>query len=313
MSTSYISSSTRASGPPEGGAPEGGSPEARRARVEWHLVAYQLRQNPLLLVGIVVLLFFLLAGIFAEPLAPYPPKGAAAQNMTKLRQPPDAENLFGTDRLGRDVFSRLLYGTRLTIPSGFLVILFGSIIGSVIGAIAGYLGGSWDELLMRVTELFMAFPTIILAMAIAAALGPSITNAIIALTIAWWPFYARMMRGLVLSVKPNDFVEAAQSIGASQPYILFRTIVPNAIAPIIVMMTLDIGSAILVFAGLSFLGLGPEPTVPEWGQMVANGIDNFDAWWMWFYPGMAIATLVMALNFIGDGVRDITDPRLRKK
>ena len=303
MSTSSISSLTRASAPPSAG----------RSRVDWRLLRHHLKQNPLLLVGIIVLIFFLFIGIFAEPLAPFEPRGAEAQNMTKLRQPPDAENPFGTDRLGRDVMSRLLYGTRLTLPSGFLVILFGSAIGSAVGAIAGYLGGSWDELLMRVTELFMAFPTIILAMAIAAALGPSTRNAIIALTIAWWPFYARMMRGLVLSVKPNDFVEAARSIGASQPYILFRTITPNAIAPIIVMMTLDIGNAILVFAGLSFLGLGPDPTIPEWGQMVAKGIDNFDAWWMWFYPGMSIALLVMALNFIGDGVRDITDPRLRKQ
>lgn len=303
MSTSSISSLTRGSAPAE----------ARSSRTDWRLLAHHLRQNPLLLVGIAVLIFFLFVLVFAEPLAPHPPRGPEAQNMTKLRQAPDKENIFGTDRLGRDVLSRLIYGTRLTLPSGFLVILFGALIGSAVGAVAGYLGGSWDELLMRITELFMAFPTIILAMAIAAALGPSTRNAIIALTIAWWPFYARMMRGLVLSVKPNDYVEAAQSIGASQPYILFRTITPNAIAPIIVMMTLDIGNAILVFAGLSFLGLGPDPTIPEWGQMVAKGIDNFDAWWMWFYPGMAIAMLVMALNFIGDGVRDISDPRLRKQ
>jgi len=302
LSTSSISSLTRASAPPSAG----------RARVDWRAVRHQLKQNPLLLVGLVVLIFFLLIGIFAESLAPHAPRGGEAQNMAKLRQPPDAENPFGTDQLGRDILSRLLYGTRLTIPSGFLVILFGSAIGSAVGAIAGYLGGSWDELLMRVTELFMAFPTIILAMAVAAALGPSTRNAIIALTIAWWPFYARMMRGLVLSVKPNEFVEATRSIGASRPYILFRTITPNAIAPIIVMMTLDIGNAILVFAGLSFLGLGPDPTIPEWGQMVASSIDYFAKWWMWFYPGMSIALLVMALNFIGDGVRDITDPRLRK-
>ena len=300
MSTSSISSLTRASAPPSA------------TRADWRLIRQLLARNPLLLVGSVILFFFLLMGIFAVPLAPYPPRGEGAQNMNALQQAPDANHPFGTDRLGRDVFSRLVHGTRLTIPSGFLVILFGSIIGSAIGAIAGYLGGTWDELLMRVTELFLAFPTVILAMAIAAALGPSITNAILALTIAWWPFYARMMRGLVLSVKPNDYVEAAQSIGASQPYILFRTIVPNALSPIIVMMTLDIGNAILVFAGLSFLGLGGDPTIPEWGQMVANGVDHFDYWWMWFYPGMAIALLVMALNFIGDGIRDITDPRLRK-
>jgi peptide/nickel transport system permease protein len=169
----------------------------------------------------------------------------------------------------------------------------------------------WDELLMRFTELFLAFPTIILAMAVAAALGPSLRNTIIALVIVWWPTYARMMRGLVLSVKSNQYVEATRSIGAPHHYILFRTVVPNCISPLVVMTTLDIGNAILTFAGLSFLGLGPDPTSPEWGRMVAVGINYFDQWWMWLFPGLAIATLVMALNFIGDGLRDISDPHMR--
>ena len=181
----------------------------------------------------------------------------------------------------------------------------------MIGALAGYLGGFWDELIMRITELFMAFPTIILAMAITAALGPAIRNAIIALVVVWWPSYARLVRSLVLKVKNKEYVEAAQCLGASKPYILFRTILPNCLAPAIVLTTLDIGNAILTFAGLSFLGLGPEPTSPEWGRMVAVGIDYFDQWWTWLFPGMAIATLVIAFNFIGDGLRDIFDPRMR--
>jgi peptide/nickel transport system permease protein len=185
------------------------------------------------------------------------------------------------------------------------------VIGVFVGALAGYLGGVWDEVLMRLTELFMAFPTIILAMAVTAALGPDIRNAIIALVIVWWPSYARLLRGIVLEIKNNEYVEAARSAGANGPYILLQTLLPNAVAPAVILMTLDIGNAILTFAGLSFLGLGPEPTSPEWGRMVAIGIDFFDQWWMWLFPGMAIASLVMAFNFIGDGVRDIFDPRLR--
>jgi peptide/nickel transport system permease protein len=164
---------------------------------------------------------------------------------------------------------------------------------------------------MRFTELFLAFPTIILAMAVSAALGPDIRNAIIALVVVWWPSYARLMRGLVISVKHNEYVDAARCVGAPGRYILFRTIVPNCLAPMVVLTTLDVGNAILTFAGLSFLGLGPEPSSPEWGRMVSVGIDYFSQWWMWMFPGLAIASLAMAFNFIGDGLRDLSDPTLR--
>lgn len=269
---------------------------------------YQLRRNPLVIIGVVITTMWILVGVFATPIAPYEP---LKQEIVARLQGPSDSHWWGTDELGRDIFSRAVYGARITIPAGVAVIFMGCLIGSLIGAVAGYLGGMWDELMMRITELFMAFPTIILAMAVSAALGPSVKNAIIALVIVWWPTYARMMRGLVLSVKENQYVEAAQSIGAPNSYVLFRTIVPNCVAPLIVLTTLDIGNAILVFAGLSFLGLGPEPSSPEWGRMVAVGIDFFDQWWMWLFPGLAIASLVMALNFIGDGLRDISDPRLR--
>ena len=226
-------------------------------------------------------------------------------------QTPNAIYLMGTDELGRDIFSRVLWGAQITIPAGLAVIIVGSALGTVIGAIAGYIGGIGDELLMRFTELFMAFPTIILAMAVTAALGPKIENAIVALVIVWWPSYARVVRGLVLEVKSQEYVEAAHSVGASGMYILFRTILPNCIAPAVILATLDIGNAIIVFASLSFIGLGPDPSSPEWGRMVSLGIDFFDQWWMWLFPGLAIASLVMAFNFIGDGLRDILDPRLR--
>jgi peptide/nickel transport system permease protein len=260
------------------------------------------------LVGLVIIVGWVLAAVFAPVLTIYDP---LEQSVPDRLQPPGEAHWSGTDYLGRDIFARVLYGGRITIPAGVAVIVIGSLIGMQVGAVAGYSAGRWDELLMRVTELFMAFPTIILAMAVSAALGPSIRNAIIALVIVWWPNYARLMRGLVINVKNSEYVDAAYCIGASGSYILFRTILPNCLSPMIVLTTLDIGNAILTFAGLSFLGLGPDPTSPEWGRMVAIGIDYFDYWWTWLFPGLAIASLVMAFNFIGDGLRDISDPRLR--
>ncbi len=261
-----------------------------------------------MVLGLIVVILWIVAALVAPLIAPYEP---LTQNVSQRLQAPSGLHPWGSDELGRDIYSRVLYGGRITIPAGVAVIVIGSVIGTLIGALAGYLGGVWDEIIMRLTELFMAFPTIILAMAITAALGPDIRNAIIALVIVWWPSYARLVRSLVLKAKTNEYVEAAQCIGATSPYILLRTILPNCLAPTLVLTTLDIGNAILTFAGLSFLGLGPEPTSPEWGRMIAVGIDFFDQWWTWFFPGLAIATLVIAFNFIGDGLRDIFDPRLR--
>jgi peptide/nickel transport system permease protein len=268
-----------------------------------------LRRNPLVLIGLLVVVVWIVISLLAPQIAPADP---LKQNVSGRLQAPNSTYPFGSDELGRDMFSRVLYGGRITIPAGVLVIVIGSVIGTVVGAVAGYVGGLWDELIMRVTELFMAFPTIILALAITAALGPDMRNAIIALVIVWWPSYARLIRGLVLEVKSKEYVEGARSVGATGLYILFRTVLPNCVSPAIVLATLDIGNAILTFAGLSFLGLGPDPSSPEWGRMVSIGIDFFDQWWMWLYPGLAIAILVMAFNFIGDGLRDLLDPRLRK-
>lgn len=271
-------------------------------------VIYHLRRNPLVVIGLLVVVMWVFIALVAPSIAPYPP---LQQNLVDRLQPPNEVYAMGTDELGRDIFSRVLWGAQITIPAGFAVIIIGSFIGTLIGAISGYLGGLADELLMRFTELFMAFPTIILAMAVTAALGPDIKNAILALVVVWWPSYARVVRGLVLEVKSQEYVEAAHSVGASGMYVLFRTILPNCIAPAVILATLDIGNAIIVFASLSFIGLGPDPSSPEWGRMVSIGIDFFGQWWMWLFPGLGIATLVMALNFIGDGLRDILDPRLR--
>ena len=267
----------------------------------------QLRANPVVLVGLVVVLAWFLVSLVAPQLAPVDP---LEQNIPDRLQPPGSNHLMGTDELGRDILSRVLYGGRITIPAGLAVIFIDGIIGWLVGAVAGYLGGIWDEILMRLTELFMAFPTIILAMAVTAALGPNIRNAVLALVIVRWPNYARLTRGLIIENKTAEYVESVRSLGAKGPYILFRTLLPNSIAPVIVYGSLDIGNAILLFAGLSFLGLGPEPASPEWGRMISIGIDFFDQWWMWLFPGLAIASLVMAFNFIGDGLRDILDPRI---
>ena len=269
---------------------------------------YHLRRNPLVLLGIIIATVWIVTAFIAPSVAPAAP---LAQDLVNRLQAPGALFFMGSDELGRDIFSRVLWGSRITIPAGLAVIIIGSTLGVIIGSVAGYAGGLTDEVLMRLTELFMAFPFIILAMAVTAALGPDIQNAVIALSVVWWPRYARVLRGLVLEVKAQEFVEAAHSAGAGGFYILFRTILPNCIAPAVILATLDIGTAIISFAALSFIGLGPEPSSPEWGRMVSIGIDFFDQWWMWLFPGFAIASLVMAFNFIGDGLRDILDPRLR--
>ena len=272
-------------------------------------IAKNLRRNPVVIVGIVVVITWVMLAILAPVIAPQDP---LQQNVSNRLQPPSETSLMGTDELGRDIFSRVLYGGRITIPAALAVVIVVSIVGTFVGAFAGYRGGLSDEILMRVTELFMAFPTIILAMAVTAALGADIRNAVLALIIVRWPNYSRLTRGLVLEAKNHDYVKASRSLGASHTHILGKTLLPNTIAAALVYASLDIGNAILLFAGLSFLGLGPEPSSPEWGRMVSIGIDFFDQWWMWLFPGLAIATLVLAFNFIGDGLRDMLDPHTRK-
>lgn len=261
-----------------------------------------------MIIGLVVIVAWFALALLAPVLAPYPP---LEQNIQNRLQPPNDTYRLGTDELGRDVLSRVLYGGRITIPAGLAVVVINSIVGWLVGAIAGFAGRVWDEVMMRVTELFMAFPTIILAMAVTAALGPEIRNAVLALVIVRWTNYARLTRGLVIEAKTAEYVTATRSLGARNPYLLFKTLLPNTIAPVVVYGSLDIGNAILLFAGLSFLGLGPEPSSPEWGRMISIGIHFFDQWWMWLFPGLAIASLVMAFNFIGDGLRDMLDPRTR--
>jgi peptide/nickel transport system permease protein len=227
--------------------------------------------------------------------------------------PPSSRNWLGTDALGRDVATRVVYGARVSLAVGLIVVVLGGLFGTLLGAAAAYARGWAEEALMRVTDLVFCFPPIILAMAIAAALGIGTVNTVIAMLVVWWPKFARLARSLVITQRSMEYVEAAQSIGFGPTHILLRQIMPNAVGPLIVLVTLDLGNAILVFAGLSFLGLGVVPPTAEWGSMVAEGRELVQQWWVATFPGLAILTVVMGFNFMGDGARDWLDPHARSR
>jgi peptide/nickel transport system permease protein len=234
-------------------------------------------------------------------------------DVTKRLLPPSAEYWLGTDMLGRDVFSRLLVGAQVSLFAGFAVALIGGAFGTLVGGVAAYAGGKVEEVMMRLTDLMLCFPPIILAMAIAAALGIGVTNTLIAMLVVWWPKFARLARSLVIVQRSQEYVEAAATVGYGPGRILFRHILPNAVGPLIVLVTLDVGQAILTFSGLSFLGLGVIPPTPEWGAMISEGRELIRQWWVAAFPGIAILTVVMGFNFLGDGVRDWLDPKSRSR
>lgn len=273
----------------------------------WHRRLRALRRNSVAMLGLSVIAAWALVAVFAPIIAPYEP---FQQEIANRLQPPSAQHWFGTDELGRDVFSRVVYGSRISLPIGFIVIVFAVIVGTVVGASAGYIGGGYDLLIMRLADITLAFPSIVLALAIAAVLGPGLLNALIAMILVWWPEYARLMRSQVLSVKNNDYVTASVALAASHPRILFTHILPNTFAPILVKASLDAGSAILTIAALSFIGLGAVPPTPEWGAMISLGRYKFYSWWLTTFPGLAILTVVLGYNFFGEGVRDAFDPHM---
>ncbi|TXK20068.1 ABC transporter permease [Homoserinibacter sp. GY 40078] len=265
-------------------------------------------RRPLAVIGLVVVAFWVLVVIFGPLIAPYDP---IAQDSARYL-PPSAEHLFGTDGVGRDVFSRVVSGARISLPVAVGLVALSLAIGSTVGAIAGYAGGVVDGVLMRIVDLFFSFPAIVLAMAVSAALGPSLLNAVAAIVVVSWPAYARVTRSLVLGLRDANYIQASRLLGASAGRALLRDIAPNVIGPILVVATLELGNAILLLSGLSFLGLGAVPPTPEWGAMVADGARAFYNYWVALFPGLAIFSVVLAFNFIGDALRDALDPRTER-
>jgi len=282
---------------------------SQRARTTRHVLSV-IARDPLSMASTIVLIIFILMAIFAKQVAPFTEEGMGRTNVDNTMLAPSSEHIFGTDRLGRDMLSRVIVGARsaLIVPIG--VVAFAVLLGAPLGAIAGYKGGWIDEVIMRFTDLFLAFPSLLLAMAIVSALGRGLENAAIALVISWWPWYTRLVRGVTISLRQRYFVEAAQAIGVNDWVIILRHILPNTISPILVQATVDMGTVILAMGGLAFLGLGTQPPNPDWGLMVSEGRSFIlEQWWISTFPGIAIFVVVLAFTLLGDTLRDIFDPR----
>lgn len=278
---------------------------------EWNFTLYQLSKNKLALTGLAIILLLVIVALFAPVLAPHHPY---EQDLDKVLLGPSLEYPFGTDDFGRCIFSRIIFGTRISLAIGIIVTTISAVAGIILGMLAGFYGGVIDEVIMRIVDIFLAFPGLILALVIAGLLGPGMFNVLFALALVGWMGYARVVRGAVLSVKEKEFVETAMSLGASDLYIMCRHLLPNVIAPVIVMATLGIGQTILAAAGLSFLGLGVQPPVPVWGSMLNDGKAYLQtAPHLTIFPGLAIMITVLSFNFLGDGLRDVLDPRQKER
>ncbi|HEX3724250.1 MAG TPA: ABC transporter permease [Nitrolancea sp.] len=270
----------------------------------------RFRQNRLAVGGLVVVLVLVLIAIVGPYFVPYPADTTGAVHSDRQLQAPSVAHPFGTDDVGDDIFSRVVDGARLSLGVGILVVIIGTGIGVPLGALSGYFGGVTESVIMRVTDIFLTIPALILALAIAAALGPSLRNAMLAIALVWWPGYCRLTQGQFLSLRQRTYVDAARALGARDTRVIFRHILPNALTPILVKMSMDIGFAILVAAALGFIGVGAQPPTPEWGSMVALARTYLPNWW-WdsTFPGLAIFITVFAFNMLGDGLRDVFDPQ----
>ncbi|MER2107593.1 MAG: ABC transporter permease subunit [Solibacillus sp.] len=268
---------------------------------------YKLKQNKMTLVGIAILLLIVLLSILVPFLSPYDPNKVELVNKF---QPPSASHWFGTDEVGRDIFTRIFYGAILSLGLGILIIFVAALIGIIIGSISGYIGGIVDTIIMRLVDMVLAFPSLILAMSLAAVLGPNIQNAMLAIAIVKVPVYIRLARAESLSLKEKLFVKSAETFGINNMLIIIKHIIPNAISPVIIQATLDIGDTILLIATLGFLGLGAQPPTPEWGAMISVGWTYLlTYWWYPVFPGIFLFLAAGALNLIGDGIRDVLDPK----
>lgn len=284
-------------------------------KTELRLTGVYLLRNKLSLAGGAIVAAYLaltvvvtLTGKFLLPYDPY------MQNFAQTLLPPSSVHLFGTDDLGRDIFSRVIAGAPIEAQIAFVVVLISLAFGGSLGAFAGYLGGMAEELLMRITDVFLSFPALVLAMAVAIAIGPGLTNSMMALLVVWWPWYARIARGEALAIKNSQYMEAAHAAGLRDVQIVVRHVLPNILMPLLVYATLDISNVILTGSILSFIGLGAQPPQPEWGRMVFDGQDYLSgAWWMSVLPALAIFVVVLAFSLFGDGLRDAFDPKLRRR
>lgn len=263
--------------------------------------------TPVTVISFGVIAAWILAALLAPVIAPYDP----LETSGPFLDAPSAAHWMGTDDLGRDVLSRVIYGAQLSLPLALAIVVFSLLVGGTVGLAAGYFGKAADNVLMRVADLVLAFPQIILAMAVAAAFGPSVGNAVLALVIVSWPLYARIIRSSVLSVREQEYVVSGRLLGSTTLKSIVKDVIPNSAGPALVMATIELGNAILMLAALSFLGLGPRPPAAEWGAMIALGSQNLGNWWISLFPGLAILTIVMAFNLLGDAVQDYLDPRSR--
>jgi peptide/nickel transport system permease protein len=269
-----------------------------------------LGANPLLLVGGLLSALIVVIALLAPVLAPFPGDAGTATHPFLVLRPPSAQHWFGTDNVGRDVYSRVLYGARISPLIAVIVLAISCAIGIPLGVAAGYFGGWLDETIMRVTDIFLAFPPLLLALALAAVLPTSVTTVIIVIALTWWPWYTRLIRGQAASVAGRPYIDSCRALGISRRQIIFRHILPNSITPLIIQVSLDVGGVILTVSALSFLGLGAQDPTPDWGLMVAEGQDYFlTSWWVVTFPGIAILVTAFAFTLLGDGLRDLMDPK----
>lgn len=282
-----------------------------KSRSQVEAILFRLKKNRLAMFGLALLLIMTVLAIFADFIADYDTL-VIGQNMAERLQGPSSSHWFGTDNFGRDVFARIIHGTRISLSLSIVAMFMAVAVGSLIGAIAGYYGGKIDDAIMRFMDILLAIPPILMSISIVAALGQSMVNLLIALAIAYVPVFARVIRSSILSIKDQEFIEAAKACGTGDARIIFKHIIPNAIGPIIVQATLAMGSTILIIASLSFMGLGIKPPAPEWGTMLYEGRDYLrQAPYLILFPGAAITVSVISLNLLGDGLRDALDPRLK--
>jgi peptide/nickel transport system permease protein len=286
--------------------------EPRTGVPEWRRYIRAYVRSASSVAGLVIVALFLLVSAIGPWIVPYPEDARGAVHLDQKLQPPSRAHWFGTDEVGNDVYTRVVLGARVSLQIGLIITVLAALLGVPLGIVAGYAGGALGETIMRVTDIFLSVPALVLALAVVGALGPGILNAMLALALVWWPGYVRLVQGKTLALAQESYVEAARAGGAGRLRIVFLHLLPNCVSPIVVKASMDMGSAILAAASLGFIGLGAQPPYPEWGAMISHGRNYLPTWW-WYsaFPGLAIYLTVLGFNLVGDGLRDLLDPKSR--